>query len=128
MEIIYKAFDGTMFETKAACAEYEAKYDVCRKLETSILLDVEGNLISPTSFMDDPSLPYYMVIHNREELDVINNHLKKNGEPNLDDFYLPDGKGCLYWDEFTEQWENYEHLRENYFEHSRFLEEFYLQM
>jgi hypothetical protein len=128
MEIIYKAFDGTTFESKTACMEYEEKYDVSRKLKTTILINVEGNLISPTSFMDDPSLPYYMVIHNREEFDVINNHLKKNGEPNLDELYLRGGKGCLYWDENTEQWENYEYLRENYFEHSRFLEEFYLQM
>lgn len=128
MEIIYKAFDGTMFKTKEACAEYEEKYDVCRKLETSILLDVEGNLISPTSFMDDPSLPYYMVIHNQEELDVINNHLKKNHEPNLDEIYLYGGKVCLYWDENTEQWENYEYLRREFIEVSQFLEGLYLQM
>lgn len=128
MEIIYKAFDGTMFKTKEACAEYEEKYDVCRKLETSILLDVEGNLISPTSFMDDPSLPYYMVISDKEELDVINNHLKKNREPNLDEIYLSGGKVCLYWDEITEEWEYYDYLRRKCIEHSRVLEGFYTQM
>lgn len=128
MEIIYKAFDGTMFESKTACEEYEEKYDVSRKLKTTILIDVEGSLISPTSFMDDPSLPYYMVIHNQEEFDVINNHLKKNREPNLDEIYLPDGKGCLYWDEYTEQWTNYDYLRRDFTEISRILEKFYLQM
>lgn len=128
MEIIYKAFDGTMFNTKEACAEYEEKYDVCRKLETSLLIDITGSIVSPTSFIDDPSLPYYMVINNKEEFDVINNHLKKNHEPNLDEIYLPGGKGCLYWDEDTEQWANYKYLRENFINISRILEGFYLKM
>ena len=128
MEILYKAFDGTIFKTETACAEYEEKYDVRRKLKTSILMDVEGNLISPTSFMDDPSLPYYIVIQNQEEFNAINDHLKKNREPNLDGIYLPGWKGCIYWDEITEQWENYEYLRRNYFEHSQILEKIYLQI
>lgn len=128
MEIIYKAFDGTMFKTEEACAEYEEKNDIRCKLKTTVLMDVEGNLVSPTSFMDDPSLPYYMVIHSQEEFDVINNHFKKNREPNLDEIYLPDGKGCLYWDEITEEWENYECLRRKCIEHSRILEGFYTQM
>lgn len=128
MEIIYKAFDGTMFNTKTACAEYEEKYDVCRKLKTTILMSVTGSLISSTSFMDDPSLPYYMVINDKEEFDVINSYLKKNHEPNLDEVFLPDGKGCIYWDEDSEQWENYEYLRKKCIEHSRLLEGFYSQM
>lgn len=128
MEIIYKAFDGTTFESKTACMEYEEKYDVCRKLETSILFDVTGSIISPTTFMDDPSLPYYMVINSKEEFDVINNHFKKNREPNLDEIYLPGGKGCLYWDEDTEEWANYDSLRRKCIEHSRILEGFYSQM
>lgn len=128
MEIIYKAFDGTTFESKTACEEYEEKYDVSRKLKTAILLDATGDLVTPASFMVDPSLPYYMVIYNKEEFDVINEHFRNNHEPNLDEIYLPYGKGCLYWDENTEQWANYEYLRKNYFEHSRFLEELYFQM
>ena len=128
MEIIYKAFDGTMFGSKTACAEYEEKHDVSRKLKTTVLLDVKGDLVTPASFMVDPALPYYMVIHNKEEFDVINEHFKNNHEPNLDEIYLPYGKGCLYWDENTEQWANYGYLRRNYFEHSQFLEELYLQM
>jgi hypothetical protein len=128
MEIIYKAFDGTMFETKAACAAYEEKCNACRKLETTIFMSATGSIISPTSFMDDPCLPYYMVINSEEEFDIINNHLKKNHEPNLDEIFLPGGKGCLYWDEDYDQWEDYEHLRRKYIEHYRILEGFHSQM
>lgn len=129
METIYRAFDGTIFEDKIACAEYEEKNKInpCEALKTSVLMDVDGDIISPTSFFDNPTRLFYVVIKNEIELNIINTHLSKNRLPTLNKYDAMAYEGCFYWDTRTERWETYHKLREDWKDASTVLEKFYIQ-
>ena len=129
MEAIYRAFDGTIFEDRFACAKYEEKYKAnpCEVLKNSVLMDVDGNIIAPSSFFDNPTRLFYVVINDEKELDIINMHLVRNFLPTLDKYEAKAYKGCFYWDIKTECWETYYDLRENWKDASAVLEKFYNQ-
>lgn len=129
METIYRAFDGTLFKDADACAVYEEKNKTipCETLNTSILMDVDGNIISPASFFDNPTRLFYAVINNEIELNIINTYLVRNGLPTFNKYDAIAYNGCFYWDIRTERWETYHNLREDWKDVSAVLEKFYIQ-
>ena len=102
MKVIYEAFDGTQFEEKNECLEYELIYEEERISEQIILLDQYGGVIADRVSEVDFDRVFTIVVGNEEAVEFLNKLFNEN------DTHVPRGgfqtNTVYWWDDEKIEW------------------------
>lgn len=105
MEVVYKAFDGKIFESEEKCFDYEAK-----KVVPAVKYYFENDFHVPSNqqeehdFMENSE---YILIP-ASEVEIFKLHMEKFG------FSCPKTEGLWFWDGEECQWEKVEDMYQKF--------------
>lgn len=109
MEIIYRAVDGTIFDSEDECLEYESKMKIAAMNLKSRFFDSNGVLMDTNDLFNCLENGYYMELATVEEAKFIAEYSEKEVGTTI--FYItPPSIGRYYWDENRDEWHNVEEL------------------
>lgn len=108
MEIIYRAFDGTNFDSEDECTEYESRMKVAAMNLKSRFFDRDGDLMNINDLFTCLENGYYMELTTMEEAKFIAEYSEK--EVGMTIFATTPTIGRYYWDADKDEWHNIEEL------------------
>lgn len=115
MKIIYRADDGTDFNSHEECEAYESKKKIAALNLQSRFFDHSGNLMDITDLYDCIEDGWYMEIADAVEAEFIADYAER--EVGIIVFFKSKPTaGRFYWDNNIDKWRNVEELYAAYAE------------